>query len=50
MKKLNGSGPLVYLLIKSGKTICNGVNGTAKRPNCSFGTPAKLIFIRKNLK
>ena len=40
MKKLKGYGPLVYLLIKSGKRICSGVNGTDKSASFSLGTPA----------
>lgn len=38
----NGSGPFEYLLIIKGKIICNGVNGTAKRPSFSRGTPYSI--------
>lgn len=39
-----GLGPAVYLEIISGKTICNGIIGTAIKANCSLGNPASINF------
>ncbi len=45
INKLSGSGPFVYLLITKGNIICNGINGTAKRPSFSRGTPYSINLI-----
>ncbi len=37
--KLNGFVPVVYLEIKNGRKISNGVNGIANKANVSFVTP-----------
>jgi hypothetical protein len=37
--KFNGFVPVVYLEIKNGKRISNGVNGIANKANESFETP-----------
>jgi hypothetical protein len=44
IKKSNGFGPFVYLLINSGRMICSGASGTASRPSFSLGTPASISF------
>jgi hypothetical protein len=44
IKKSNGFGPFVYLLINSGRMICSGASGTASRPSFSLGTPASMSF------
>lgn len=43
-KTFRGVGPTVYFEMNHGSNICRGTNGTAKRANCSLGTPASISF------
>lgn len=39
-----GRAPTIYLLIKNGKIICNGINGIAIKASLSLGTPFSTNF------
>lgn len=41
--------PVEYLAITNGSAICKGINGTAIRPNFSFGIPDSTSFNVKTL-
>jgi hypothetical protein len=46
MRMLSAFGPFVYLLMISGRIICSGVSGTAKRLSFSLGTSYSISFKR----
>ena len=39
-----GRGPVVYLLINNGNSICMGTMGTPSKASFSFGIPASMSF------